>query len=401
MSRPKNPSYGTLVWSPNANYPVSADPWSATPTKTAHPGAPSVGVTPRAGFAAQCYNFNTNALGVSDADAKSSIDQWATFAGQVQALNFRQPGLAQSFVHAAWNPVQRAWYGIETTTICKSSFSAGYTWGSNVITGADTLHRIACSNAGTIVITTAVTSGAIHEFNGTAWTRRTASVFGGGSFLGIVGKVQIVYDEANALWWMGGLNTSPASIVCATSVDRTTWTSRGVPTSGTESSLEVAYGAGRLVMIGRMSTSLSHVWTSTNGGVSWTAQADIAHGFAAGTVDQIAYSATEGLFMAVFGNVSTPACKVYTSPDGVSWTARAASVVKCISKLSSIGAMWVAHMSNQEVAFSLDSGATWKGSGMILDTPSALVSSPCQLLGVCVSTVFPGFMAGPGFSTIF
>lgn len=401
MSRPVNPSFVVPTWATDTSYPAGASVWSSQPTKVTF-GAPAGGFVPGAPAAAPYFNKLFFDAFTTDAAGKTANQATLDFAGQIQALNFRQPGIAQSFVHGVWNPSARAWYAIETTTNCKASFSAGYTWGSNVITGADTLHRIGSDPSGNLVITTAVTSGTIHEFNGTTWTRRTASVFGGGSFLSIVGKVQIAYDTTSSTWWMGALNTSPAQIVCATSTDRVTWTARSVPTSGTETSLEVVAGNGLLVMIGRMATGgISHVWTSANGGVSWAARADITHGFTAGTVDQIVYSATEGLFMAVFGNVATPACKVVTSPDGVTWTARGASVTKCISKLANLGAMWVAHMSNQEVAFSLDSGATWKGAGMVLDTPAAMLASPGQILGLCASTVFPGLIAGPGFSTVF
>lgn len=384
MTRPKDLPPALQSWA-TGNY--SAGPsWGGTPQRAAPGGS---FLTPNLTLPAEVANYlHGNAFDV----AQGAL----SLVGQIEALNFRT-SVSQSFVHAAWNPGTNAWYGIETTTNCKASFTAGWTWGSNLITGADTLHRIESDPSGNMVITTNVASGALHEFNvGTStWTRRTASIYGGGSVVSFLGKVCVAYDTVNARWWIGGLNLS-GGMVQGTSTDRVTWGAGTSPTTtGFEANLEVAYGNGRLVLLGRVSGGGSNVWTSTNGGQSWTTQTPIAHAFTTGATDQIRYSAVEGLFMATFTNGST-ACKVYTSPDGVTWTARATSVTKAITKIAPMGAMWVALQSQGSVLFSLDSGATWRHAGFQVDTPVWLSSNLGQLFAVCSSTVFPGLVAGAG-----
>src|SRR5690349_750660 len=113
--RPKNPSFTIPTWAPNANYDVSGNPWSATPTKVDHPGRYTVGFTPRAGVPAQAFNKLISDMYATDGALKASLNEWANYTGLVTA---------------------REWFPFQTslTNPCQVRFNAGIYFLSGIST---------------------------------------------------------------------------------------------------------------------------------------------------------------------------------------------------------------------------------------------------------------------------
>lgn len=307
-----------------------------------------------------------------------------------------------TFVHAAWEPLKRYWIGIETTTNARSSFTRGYAFGTSLITGTDTLRRIACDGLGNAVITTTFNAcTVIHELNGSTgtWTRRTGGL-GADNNNTPAGKLNISYDPVNATWVNGGFNGYLGATLAgiATSTDRVTWTTRAFNLGRVMLGFDIlANNTGLSLMIGRNSfNDRSGIWTSTDGGVSWTIQAELTHGFTTGSVSELAYSPSADLFMYVAGDAALPSCSVYTSPNGITWTARATSVTKCLIKICpmpSVPNMWLGVLANTDVVVSTDYGATWKYVGF-QGGFNAIVAAPNQFMLLNSAALHPGRVRG-------
>jgi hypothetical protein len=409
VSRPADLAYVVPVWAPNTNYPVTADPWSATPTKTAHSGAASVGITPKTGVAAQVFNKVINdaytAIGAGKVADQTILDH----VGQLQALNFGA-NVTGAFVDAVWNKPSNQWWAIETTVSCRPSTQNGWTWGANFLasSGPDTLNRIAVDTAGNMVVTaTTNTYQTLHEYNisTNTWARRLSGL-GASNNNAPTGKDCVVFDPASGLWCHGAfdgyLGANAARL--ATSSDRSTWTARSFDPGATLSiGLEMASnGVSTLVLVGRTASGTSKVWTSANGGVSWTARADISHGISTGTVQEFHFCPALNLFFYLVGDSGT-AHKLYSSADGVAWTLVHSVATKQFTRLSSVGRILLANTSSgSNLVFSLDGGASWRYTGYGASAGSArIVTSGEQVLLLNAANVVPGLVAGYGHGAVY
>jgi hypothetical protein len=223
MSRPANPAWVIPTWAPNANYGASADPWSATPTKQAHPGAASVGFTPRAAVPAQCVNKLLNDAYGTDQTAKSYIGSVLDWTGQAPALTFHTD-VTTGFTALAfvkYSAALRKWlYCGGVDGFSRSQDIAGAAGSTEVVGGA-----VAVSNesydfdvdaTGNIVIAPDAID-AVQECSAAGtWTRHLA-VTGGTS----LATPSIVWDAFSGRWIIASVLAG--GMVLISSTDRVTW----------------------------------------------------------------------------------------------------------------------------------------------------------------------------------
>lgn len=149
------------------------------------------------------------------------------------------------------------------------------------------------------------TSPVITSPTGVTWTQRAA------------GLATHLWNDV--IWAGGSLNlfvavsdASGETTNVMTSANGTSWTARTADDKGW---IAVAFNGTTLVAV---NYNDSDVMTSTDG-TTWTTQATT--GLLAGGVDDIVWDATSALFIAIAKN-TTAATQIYTSPNGLAWTAR-------------------------------------------------------------------------------
>jgi hypothetical protein len=407
MTRPANPTWSPLVWAPDVAYPASASPWSSTPTKVASPGAASVGITPRTAFAAQMYNYVTNKLGNDDAAAKTLLDQLVDYVGQIPVLNFTTAvGSIGTLNRAKYDPATRRWFVLGSSNNVRASRDQGWTWSAHTMGGAgtETWHNIAFDAAGNAV---AVGINASNHPISNSYTASTdswagpnvlvASPFDPGEF------IQVAYDPVSGLFCaLSRLFAGPYAAV-HTSSNRTTWTSRTPPTNFDVSNAEYRMatdGLGRIVATAGDSAGTVCVASSDDGGITWTARANVTTTIATGQVPgHIFYNAATATWaMSMHETSGTPSSEVWTSSDGISWTKVCTLAASAVFGLAPFGAMWVGVAVTgglYQVVYSLDACATWQLAGFsLVGTPTGVFASPIGLLIGTTNSVYPGMRAG-------
>ena len=377
MSRPANPSYAVPVWAPDLNYPAGGNPWSATPTKSTHPGAASVGYTPDQGVPAQCFNKNLNDAYTADDAAKTKISELYTYLGQLQATNWpnqSSPGASQHFC-VFYVPPTRKWYMTGDIEDVKASNTGhiGSTWDSAsqvAAAGAGEHCRYGDYDAsGNVIVTT--TDRYIFELTASTgtWTKVDVTGFAqnGAPF-----NSGIAFDPVRSLWcWVS--NDSVGGFIIMTSANRTAWTQRTNPTGFVNTdkfAVAVNKSTGRLVaMQWDPAVPAVRVATCDDGGITWTARANLTSTIGSPERITLQYDVDAGYWYMTIGEVTgTPTSEVWRSTDqGVTW-----------SKMCTLANYHVAHVAGfnnllvsvargtgvNEIVYSLDFGATWQFAGV-------------------------------------
>lgn len=382
--RPKNPDYTVLTWAPDANYPAGASAWSATPTKVAHPGAASVGFTPRAGVPAQCVNYLLSGAYTADAGAKTLLDEVVTYTGQVAPLNWHAPIVyagADEARGCAYDPFLRRWILAGTSEDVRVSYDHGMTWSvsSLVATAGAGEHckYVAVDAAGRSVIGT---SSAFVFTLSAADVAAKVSVFGGNTEYMRVAYAPTANLFVAATW-------DALSTFLKTSADQgATWTDRSgtLPAqwgdwttyAGLRRLLFVSNGSTRLVCVGQgyangigpTGVGTCRAMTSDDGGVTWTDRGTFATTISSpDDLQDLSWNETTAEYMYTIGEtVGTDSGEVWTSPDGITWTKQVTFTSSLITLIAPNGNQWigVAGMGAQtDIVYSNDDGATWNKAG--------------------------------------
>lgn len=366
MSRPSNPSYVVPVWAPNVNYPAGANPWSGTPTKTTHPAAGTVGITPRQGVAAQVFNRVVNDAYTVDQSTRDSLTALYNYVGQIPALNWTLGPTLTPGTSLAYNENARVWMAVGAAGAAARSTDFGASWTSVTLPGPESGTSVDISNAGTMVIlnaNVAATTPLYESSNGTTWNSRTPF-----AAYTSVRVPNVVFSETSAVWvatLLGTLNP-----VVWTSADRVTWTQRTTPAGFTgtaaasnTSSLAIHKASGRMVWAYNIAATGTTHYATSDDGVTWTYRTSIVVAgffFSAVVCDQ----STGRFFLQITNGTST---RLYRSDDSGVTFSLVATLGFSLSTVAAQGSLVMSSVftagANQPI-YSLDSGATWRFAGV-------------------------------------
>lgn len=204
------------------------------------------------------------------------------------------------------------------------------------------------------------------------------------------------------IWDVGKLYTSPTNAIA--------WTVRTLPNGGAAGIIPIASnGAGRLMCHGK----IKGVYTSTDGGVTWT-ECTTAFGLVA--ITSIVWDAWRGRFLVALTDGAGLA-EFWASTDGASWSAVASNVqfgepttpAGYVFELQSMGPVLVGTLLGRvggviRTVYSIDGGATWgKGHSPIWGQNDALVylaNNGSDILAVNLNTDYKGVSFVRGLTPI-
>jgi hypothetical protein len=404
VSRPIKPSYTVPTWAPNTNYPVSADPWSATPTKTAHAGAASVGITPKTAVPAQVINKLINDAYATDGLVQVAVYALFDYLAQSTALNFgAQVTTPATFAGAAWDASTRAWYYTATAGKLYASFCNGYVFGSNLISavaaGTESLRFIDCDGNGVIIAACNTASIFRRPTAAGAWSK----VATGGTYS--IDAPGIVYDPIHASWcWVGVDAGAPNT----TQVYTSTAASAGAAWTNRSGSLALAAlnlarvgvnkTTGRIVIIAG-SSATRNVSTSDDGGITWTARTSLTVADPSYTEAEIFHNAATGKWLFITGKTGT--CDVWTSSDGITWARAVTLATAQILRAVPDGFLWCGVTAVGDIVYSVDDGATWKFTGYQAGSAArGMFSGNGGFMCVSTAVVSSSFVASLGGANV-
>lgn len=191
----------------------------------------------------------------------------------------------------------------------------------------------------------------------------------------------VLLTYKNALWYIGGRNGSGTAVrTVYRSVDGTTWTEVGT------NSLPVAnYQAAGIVFLGKMwyfggytTAATAAVYSSTDG-VTWTAEASLPV-----ACYQNAVAVLNGYLYLAAGYTTTYSATVYRTSDGKSWSTISALPASVVGgRMRSFGGYLFyiggkASGGYSQAVYRSDGGVTWEELG------TNVLPAACWFPGVCV-----------------
>lgn len=393
MTRPAAPSWTIPVWAPNTNYPASADPWSLTPCKVTHPGAASVGITPKTGVAAQVINKLINEAYAADTDAKTFATTLHTWLidrfGLVDLRNWFAPQTSVTGpCHIKYKGAIRKHYvggvdGSSKATFARTMDPSVWSTTNEVVGNTfgvfDGSFDVATDGSVVIPGSGATDGAKVLECTAAGvWTVRAAV------FTNALVAPDCVFDPVSGNWVVFGKRNGSLTADVWTSTNRTAWTSRTPPASIPTDGVGGPYvrlatdGLGKIVaqffpssVPGDSTTNSISFSCSSDGGVTWSAVNTKTTAFSASAGSDIhsspIWNGSKWVATASYqnGDGATVKTYVYNSTDGSTWTQVALLTTVAIHSIaSSIDGIVIGTTYNGQYVYSTDDGATWYPLGI-------------------------------------
>jgi len=437
MGRPANPNlpsptYTPRTWATDAAYPGGSDPWSLQPNKV-EPASPAEGFVPATGASAEEVNklfadgFDTQAdqktyeQGLRDG-ANAYLQSLVDYLAQGPALRFGQSttGPLTNPARILFNKATREWCAsgpLTTGGTTNTSFfsrTTDYRTSWNVTNEIGAGAQIVCWNGacaidpnGNIVIPGAGNASdgdKVTEYNGATWTKHA------GVFSPNLLNPDVTYDPISGNWIVAGASLA-GTLYVYTSTNRSAWTSRTAPALTWKNAILGSNDLGTVVMMcpasllgfGTGSTGQVSFSSSTDGGVTWTAEDFHTLTFASsGTSPYLGRPKWTGTkWIVVASNATDLKTYVLTSPDGATWTVVATLTSVAITNVACVGELIAGVTSTGRVIFSTDDGVTWQWTDEDVSTWKVIHAGAGRfIMNGSTGAVFVGPGTGTGVGAV-
>lgn len=309
-----------------------------------------------------------------------------------ELLNFpvaqSTPGMTMAGSGAVWNDLAKAWFAFGNSggVSIKRSSDAGVTWGTNEQTDAsrNIVDAAVQPSTGNMVLVCSTAHVYTYALSSNAYTLTAVA-----AFVNTANSTRVQYSTGGASWLAIGYDGALGNYVL-TSTNGTAWTSRTPPAAFTAATFAVNTvrfaidGAQNVVSVTIDTNSRVRTMTSSDSGQTWTdrGNTNLATVTNASVLNVVWDPAAARFLMSVAGNGGVGATKtdLYYSTNGTTWTllksfATAAVFSLAPFGLSPLGSRLVAMIGSTaqtELAYSTDSGTTWRFANMGLASTSPL-----------------------------
>lgn len=323
-------------------------------------------------------NVAPTALGHRTAYLKAKLDFVTPQVTALPLLNLRGFVALGTPRAAVYSDAERSWLvSGDAGTVRRSrdfggSFAATET--SAVVAGTEETGGIDVDPSGNAIVAMNVTAKKFLAYNAATQTWTSGTLPGPWGASGVVTS-RVVYNPIVGLWCLTHCDTFNSRTL--TSTDRASWTNRvqwsaaGNPRALMRVGVNKSTGRQVFAGVDSLGAGTLDIATSDDGGVSFTDRASLTTTIASPTKLEVAYSPTRDEWLVTIGEVSgTPSSEVWSSTDGgVTWTKIATLATACLTKPAPFDTRWICGAATgpggnvTELVFSEDGGASWKYAG--------------------------------------
>ncbi len=334
--------------------------------------------------------------------------------GQIAALTFQTSvGTSNSFNVLKYSEALQRWFGCAATPVdYLASTQQLLVWPAVTDVPGPQLTGVAIwdfdvDDAGNLVAVEQLIDNVKRRTAGGVWSRN-------GTEGESTAEPNVIWEPVTGNWILAFTSTTAQWVRTSTDLF-VTWTNRTAPAFPVAARVTLGHnGAGRVVAQAFSGTDTLFSF-SDDGGVTWSAPTTHALGFTYATAGARHHPRpvfNGKSWVAVGMNNTTGVCRVFTSPDGVTWSVAASYTSLAICNIAALGGIVIGCALNGAnaalsggIVYSADDGATWRrGEGTFnfsSTAPRGVANTSSRFVLLANQRIFPGegFMNGGGLVT--